>query len=1173
MKRHTQIDTVSHYFSDSESGFDHDVESRFGSGFKSIGKTSIVLNAQRCCSCLSASFYCFALLSAIRLIMQIAVPFALLTPFAIGAERCAPVIARLVSLQGNVALLSPQAALWQTATTGVVLCPQDQIRVGTDSRAALLLANETTLRLNQKTTMTINSLEDRERSFIELINGALHVITRTQMPFQIHTPFVNANIEGTEFAIAVDALSTTIAVVEGQVAATNTFGRIVLVDGETGIAIEGTAPSKNLQIRPADAVQWALYYPTIIDTHPFMSSQSGAADDLGDSTTQAAARRYQQGQVTEAIALLDAAGAQSDRARSPDWLTFHAGLLLAIGRIDDARREIDQALGIDSVNVQAYALKTIIAVVQNDKDAARRYAEKATSIAPSSAVGWIARSYAEQAQFRIDDALASVRKATMASPRNGLAWARLAEMEMCAGNGDNALSAANQAAEIDPDLAKIQTVLGFSHLMRMQTSPAKSAFDKAIARDQSDPLPRLGLGLAQIRDGNLVGGRTNIVIAASLDPSNPLIRSYLGKAYYEERRGSLAAAQLTLAKSLDPRDPTPWFYDALRKQTDNRPVEALSDLQHSIALNQQRAVYRSQFMLDSDRASRQTSLAKIYDDLALYRFAVTEATHSLNSDPSNYSSHRFLSDAYARLDRHEIASVSELLQSQLLQPLNLNPVQPKLAFSNVNTPGLNGPMTSALNEFNPLFERDGVQLIASGIAGSQGTVSAETVVTGLQNQLSYSAGGFHYKSDGFRGNNDIQHNIVSAFVQYAVSPQLNFQAEIRHRETGHGDISLNILPGTYSNIYRRALDQTSTRLGAHWSASSNADTLVSVIHTSADERQQFGNDSRTTLESKDQGVQVEAQQLLRYDQINLIAGGGSYRSDVDEQIFGSPNQFKRTRRNAYAYAHLRPMENLVYTLGTSFDNYAEAGFKQQTWNPKFGVQWQLDSRWRIRAATFKTVKPALYVQQTIEPTQVAGFNQFFDDGNGARAQRDAVAIDLKTASVNAQLEASRRRVSLPILADNALASIELQHEQAVRLSIGWRLGARWTIDGEARSERFWRSNEFLFGPERIRTDTAMFGLRYFNPNGLFTRLSSTLVRQRVNSLLGSTADSRYDHFGLLDAAIGLRLPRRMGTITIEGKNLLDKKFRYQDANFRTPAQQSPPFIPARNITIQATAAF
>src|SRR5207245_10744500 len=77
--------------------------------------------------------------------------------------------------------------------------------------------------------------------------------------------------------------------------------------------------------------------------------------------------------------------------------------------------------------------------------------------------------------------------------------------------------------------------------------------------------------------------------------SSPTRRSsdLLGKAYFEEKRTTLDEREYAVAKDLDPRDPTPWFYDAIQKQTTNRPVEALHDLQKAIDLNDNRAVYRS----------------------------------------------------------------------------------------------------------------------------------------------------------------------------------------------------------------------------------------------------------------------------------------------------------------------------------------------------------------------------------------------------------------------------------------------------------------------------------------------------------------------------------------------------------------------------------------------------
>jgi tetratricopeptide (TPR) repeat protein len=186
-----------------------------------------------------------------------------------------------------------------------------------------------------------------------------------------------------------------------------------------------------------------------------------------------------------------------------------------------------------------------------------------------------------------------------------------------------------------------------------------------------------------IRDGDVSGGRAEIEIAASLDPNNSLLRSYLAKAYYEEKRDKHASSQFSMAKEFDPNDPTPFFYDAIRKQTLNRPVEALHDMQKAISLNDNRVVYRSRLLLDDDLAARSASLGRIFSDLGFQQLALVEGWKSVNTDPSNYSAHRFLADSYASLPRHEIARVSELLQSQLLQPININPVQPSLAQSNL----------------------------------------------------------------------------------------------------------------------------------------------------------------------------------------------------------------------------------------------------------------------------------------------------------------------------------------------------------------------------------------------------------------------------------------------------------------------------------------------------------
>ena len=699
-----------------------------------------------------------------------------------AAETCTPVIATVVSIQGSVELRrSPAAGSqqigWQVAELNVALCTGDTVRTHERSRAALLLINETTLRLDQRTTLTLAAPAEDRASLMDLVAGALHVITRTSRPFRVRTPFVNANVEGTEFLVAVGEESASVAVYEGRVTADNERGSVALSSGERAIAAKNSAPRKEVLVRPRDAVQWTLYFPTLFDYRLGV----GIGGTPGESALQESIELYRKGKLADAIARLNSV---PEGSRDSRFLIYRAGLLLLVGRLDEAKPNIERALALDPRNSDAYSLQAVIAVVENDKDSALNLANKAVELDPASPTARIALSYAQQAQFKIEQARASVQKAVDLDPQNALAWARLAELEMSTGNLNRALDAANRAAGLNPELAKTQTVLGFAHLTRIDTHAAKAAFEKAIELDSADPLPRLGLGLAKIREGDLEAGRQEIEIATSLDPGTSLIRSYLGKAYYEEKRDELAGTQFDLAKERDPNDPTAWFYDAILKQATNRPVEALEDLQKSIELNDNRAVYRSQLLLDQDLAARGASLATIYSQLGFEQLALTTGYASLNSDPRNYSAHRFLADAYSSQPRHEIARASELLQAVLREPLNVIALDPQLADDRANAAKATtlkgvGPGQPGFNEFNRLFERNGAWLRMDGVIASENTRGDQIVVSGIRDNVSFAIGQFHYSTDGFGSNADVNKSSYDAFVQTELTDRTSIQAEFR----------------------------------------------------------------------------------------------------------------------------------------------------------------------------------------------------------------------------------------------------------------------------------------------------------------------------------------------------------------------------------------------------------
>lgn len=1065
---------------------------------------------------------------------------------AYASTACKLEVAHVVSMQGIIELRRAQETNWRSVSMNTTLCAGDMIRARSQSRAALRLSNHSMLRLDQKTSITFPAPpEDKSTSLLDLFEGAIHIITRTPKPFKIRTPFVNASVEGTEFLVGIHEDSAKVVVYEGKVSASNAHGNLMLVDHEAAIASRSQAPQKEITLRPTDAVQWALYYPAIVEYR--QSNESG-------------------------------------NERETDPLIRQAGRLLTAGQADEAKETIKHVLQLESNNSDAHALLSIIAVVRNEKDQALDLATKAVSLNQQSAVAHLALSYAQQAHFEITAALASVQKAIVLDAHNALAWARLAELQMAEGDLDRALDAARHAVNLNPDLAKTHTVLGFAHLLQIDTRTAKTSFMQAIALDQADPMPRLGLGLALIREGDLEAGRVELEIAASLDPGNSLIRSYLGKAYFEEKRYSLASTQFDLAKERDPKDPTPWFYDAIQKQTQNRPVEALQDIQKSIELNNNRAVYRSRLLLDRDEAARGSSLARIFENLGFEKRALMETAKSLSFDPANHSAHRFLSDTYANIPRHEAARVSELLQAQLLQPINVNPVQPHMAVADLNIITNTGPSTPGFNEFTPLMERSKPQLVTSGVVGNNGTLGNEMVFSKFNERTSISLGQFHYETNGFRTNNDQNHDVLNAFVQHAVTPKLNIQAEVRTRSTNNGYLLLDFDknstdPQSTQNKDRRKINEDSMRVGARYDLTSSQNIIVSGQYLDKDYQDFVGKINRTISE-KNEGYQTEIQYQFHNQWVNLLAGSGIYRIDVDwssrkkfpvNQIGCCEiENFNRDKTNGYIYTNLNFNRNLNATAGFSYDSYQERKHTIDGFNPKFGLQWNITDHLRLRMAWLETIKSPLTTQQTIEPTQIAGFTQLFYDLNGTKSRRMGIGLDAHYENkIFSGLEISSRDLSVPDIAFSRI-KFEDQKENLYRGYIYGLLHKNWTAKSEIQFEKFSRA-ETPAGPHQIDTLSIPTGIDYFNPQGFFANLTGTFVHQEVDRK--GTKNEGIDKFFLIDASIGYRLPNRRGIVSLEAKNIFDNHFLYRNANFMTPELVSPHFIPTRTIFARVTLNF
>ncbi len=1116
-----------------------------------------------------------------------------------ASNECANWVAKIVSAEGAVETRAHMEAAWQPVTPSQVFCPGNMLRTQAHSRAALLLNNQTVLRLSQKSTLTFPAPHADKPFWLELLNGAINVITRTPKRFQVDTPFVNAAVDGTEFLVTATENEATVSVFEGQVSATNPQGHLVLKSGESASASPGQPPVSRILVRPRDAVQWALYYPPVFSYSAAPETAGGDFSEGDEASWQARVRQsiaaYQSGNLSGALKII--AQTPQDAQGTPSFFTYRAALLLNAGRSDEASANLQTALGIDPNNGPALAQKAVIAITQNRHGEALELAKRAVAQSPQAAASWIALSYAEQAGFNLPAALDAAQQAVEKEPGNALAWARLAELRLSLADLNGALAAANKAATLNPDLARTQTVLGFAQLVQINTRDARLSFERAIALDSSDPLPRLGLGLAKIRDGELAAGREEIEIATGLDPNNALVRSYMGKAYYEEKRSTLAATQFDIAKALDPNDPTPWFYDAILKQSTNRPVEALRDLDKSIELNDNRAVYRSRLLLDQDQAARSASQARIYNDIGLQQLALSEGWKSLNADPANHSAHRFLADAYVTQPRHEIARASELLQAQLLQPININPVQPQQSETALNILSGAGPASPSSNEFNPLLQRDQFRLQLSGMGGSNNTWGNELVHSGIIKNFSYSLGQFRYETNGFRPNNDLRHDMYNAFAQANLSPKTSVQFEYKSRETANGDIALRFDPANFSAMNRSSFDTRTERFGFRHSPTADSTFIASVVHSSRQENQNIFPSALNVRSLSDvSGYTGEAQYLLNMVKYSLIAGAGRYDGThkINEtldftSIFGDAcpifigtcaerSQTDVRHDNAYAYTHIRHTSQLVWMLGASYDNFKENPVARSQINPKLGMTWRLTPHTTLRLAAFSTLKRPLASSQTIEPTQVAGFNQFFDDINGTASRRYGIGMDQRLSdTLFAGAELSIRKLDVPILESATAFFEENQHEKLHRAYLNWIVTPRTAINVEYHINNFNRDFRPTFKdgmPSRLDTQRLPISIVYFHPSGFFFKGGASHISQKIElPLLAGDTSNDQSTFWIMDASVGYRLPKRLGIISLDAKNFLDKLPKYHNVHFQTSEPKELLFQPGRAIYARFTFAF
>jgi len=663
----------------------------------------------------------------------------------------------LLDKEGTVEF-SQQFTNWAPAAVGLGLNVQDRLRTLSLSRAILRLAELDRVRMYELTTLEIlPPKETTSKATLDLRAGAIYFFTRDKpREFLIQTPHAIGASRGTEFLVQVQPGQTLLTVFDGEVSLTNPQGSLVLTNGEQASVLPGQAPVKTAVIQATNIVQWWLYYPAVLDLQELPFSAAEAAV-LGPSTNA-----YRSGDLRGALEAYPAGRTpQSDAER-----IYYAGLLLFVGQVDKADALITT---VTNRTPLANALREVIAAVTGQP--------LADMPPPVLASEWLARSYYLQ-RTSLKEALEAARRAVEKSPAFGFAWARVAELEFSFGHHRESAKALERALELAPKNAEALALRGFVLSAQNKIGVALNSFQQAIEADGALGNGWLGRGLCRIRCGDFSEGRRDLQTAAALEPNRSFLRSYLGKAFSQEYDTLHARRELSLARRLDENDPTPCLYESWLNYQQNQPNAAVTDLETSQALNDNRAVYRSRFLLDEDRAVASSSLARIYQDAGLKQVSVNEATRAVTYDYADYSAHLFLADSlYPLRDptlfnlRYQIAWFNELLLANALAPAGTRTISQNIS----------------QQEYTRMFERDGLGLDSFSEYRSDGQFREITSQYGTFGRTSYSLDLDYSHNEGIRPNNDLSRIEWYSQIKQQLSPEDTILLLTRYEDYHSGD--------------------------------------------------------------------------------------------------------------------------------------------------------------------------------------------------------------------------------------------------------------------------------------------------------------------------------------------------------------------------------------------------
>jgi tetratricopeptide (TPR) repeat protein len=1212
------------------------------------------------------------------------------------AMAAAPMVAKLISLQGQVAVSRASDLRWKPARIGQPLEAGDSVRTGPASSASILCVDESQIRLNENTIVILKSIAPSPRlqpvtpakgqpppaSHYEVPQGEIWLRNKHEkFHFELETPAVTAIIRGTELNIKVQRNGATrVILLEGNVCIANPQGEVCLRPGEEGYAVPGQKPTKRLLVEPTDAVQWVLYYPGIISYRdlpltplpgelrtspgppavaPLIREGEAAYDQgrLSEAGEKAQAVLAQDPGNSRALTLLgwvnlqdnnpDSALKQFRQVRQPDDLTI-VGLALALyelgdatgpyqsisaamrkgkpspllvtmsgyaalmaGRVEEARSRLETALNLPPPAPRlARALLVQIDLVQNRKEAARTEATQALALAPDSPMALFSMGLVKMASFDLPAATRYLEKAIDADPRFVEAYVYLAKIWLGSDYLSRAQRTIDRALHLAPRDPLVLSLAGFVRLAFRDYSGAFQYWNRAVQANPRFGEPHLGLGIYYFRHRDFRRGLEEILTASLLDPRVASYQTELGKALYQTRSFDRALEVYDYAKTLDPKDPTPYYYKGIALADLNRPGEAVQEINKSIELNDNVAMFRSRSLLDQDMAVRNYSLARSYQQLGLNDWAYSKAVTAVKYKPYDSSAHLFLRDTLRAQSAVPFLTPGLLLSTTEIEGTLYRVLSPanQTTFSSLQFEG-----TEALgisNDYTPMFEMPYARVgVMGGVGASEGSKfnqDQQALAYGGMPGVAFLAFGRYLDTGGVQPPSDDPY--LQCFN--GTSRSYNVETAAKWEPTVQGTLT-----GLFQHISLKASDQRVQNFVAGGTPVNQVSSLDQVSRLNIYEvayyhrfnpqvaslayfnyrvfpfhpaQSTFQDPNPTYLTPVNELINetfdremynAQFQQHLALSllgQHNLIAGFDYFSARSNTRLYYNlefpawglsfPSQLD-FHPPAWSYSfylldYWRPTRDLVLELAVfkDFSKTNRFGYPENyytsLWSPRFGVNYQFGvggTQHVLRAMAERHLTTHLTLQPILVPAEIASFPWAIDSNSNAEVRQAGVAWE---AQWNSKTFTALRLNALRVSDPNFVYISALNLDDRVMNT--WRryqaslvlnriLTNSLGLSLGVMGKRVVPDLSLNPGFQDYSEFNAFLGLAYMSREGWLARVKPLLVQQ-FGKISGREAANPYV---VMNLTLGREFPNKRGFALFEVQNLFNRQSFYSVEPLRT----------------------